>query len=167
MCESRATRSSGDEAWKDLGLSIAALDLEREDHRTNFPTITAFRQQQHLDKVIKGLLRAATLQSSEDFKSGYTQLNKAYCSIETPSYINQCRTVPLLGVSEKKSVDLLAADVFEESSVEPSSSSLRRPSTSVVRDVEAEEATDSSSTPVRRAGSVCGKGRTKFLDESD
>ena len=77
MRQSRATRSIGDEAWQKLGLSIAALDLEREDHRTNFPTITAFPEQQHLDNVIKDLLRAVTLKSSEDFKSGYANLIKA------------------------------------------------------------------------------------------
>jgi hypothetical protein len=41
------------------------------------------------------------------------------------------------------------------------------PSSSAVRAVEAEEATASSSTPLRRAGSVCAKGHTKFVDESD
>ena len=41
------------------------------------------------------------------------------------------------------------------------------PSSSAVRAVEAEEATGSSSTPLRRAGSVCAKGHTKFVEDSD
>ena len=43
------------------------------------------------------------------------------------------------------------------------------PSSSAVRAVEAEEEEEagSSSTSLRRAGSVCAKGHTKFVDDSD